>query len=88
MAPVPPPRGRSRRGCARCPPARDDPRRRARSFPHRPVRHDTISVIADHAYRARSREAYGDRAYRRLAEAKTKYDPDNAFHLNKNIRPG
>jgi FAD/FMN-containing dehydrogenase len=37
---------------------------------------------------SRVREAYGDDVYRRLAEVKTKYDPDNAFHHNKNIRPG
>ena len=36
---------------------------------------------------SRVREAYGDHTYRRLAEAKAKYDPDNAFHHNKNIRP-
>jgi hypothetical protein len=36
----------------------------------------------------RVREAYGDDTYRRLTEVKAKYDPDNAFHNNKNIRPG
>ena len=36
---------------------------------------------------ARVREAYGDETYRRLTEVKAKYDPDNAFHINQNIRP-
>jgi FAD/FMN-containing dehydrogenase len=36
----------------------------------------------------RLREAYGDETYRRLAEVKGKYDPDNVFHHNQNIRPG
>ena len=37
---------------------------------------------------SRVREAYGDDTYRRLAEVKAKYDPENAFHHNKNIQPG
>jgi FAD/FMN-containing dehydrogenase len=37
---------------------------------------------------SRVREAYGDRTYRRLAEVKAKYDPDNTLHHNKNIQPG
>jgi FAD/FMN-containing dehydrogenase len=36
----------------------------------------------------RVREAYGDQNYRRLAQVKANYDPDNAFHHNKNIQPG
>jgi FAD/FMN-containing dehydrogenase len=36
---------------------------------------------------SRIREAYGHRIYRRLAKVKAGYDPDNAFHHNKNIQP-
>ena len=37
---------------------------------------------------SRVREAYGDPTYRRLAEVKAKYDPENVLHHNKNIPPG
>jgi hypothetical protein len=37
---------------------------------------------------SRVREAYGDQIYRRLAEVKARYDPDNVFHHKKNIQPG
>jgi hypothetical protein len=36
----------------------------------------------------RVREAYGDSIYERLVKVKTRYDPDNVFHHNQNIRPG
>lgn len=35
---------------------------------------------------AMMRASYGDENYERLVEIKTKYDPDNLFRLNQNIR--
>jgi FAD/FMN-containing dehydrogenase len=35
----------------------------------------------------RIRDAYTTAVYDRLVDAKTKYDPDNVFHHNQNIRP-
>jgi FAD/FMN-containing dehydrogenase len=55
----------------------------------RPHRADSVYVnfldADDDA--ARVREAYGDVSYRRLGAVKATYDPDNVFHLNKNIEP-
>lgn len=35
----------------------------------------------------RIRDAYGAEKYERLRALKRKYDPDNLFHLNQNVRP-
>jgi FAD/FMN-containing dehydrogenase len=33
------------------------------------------------------RRAYGDGIYGRLSELKRRYDPDNLFRRNQNVRP-
>ena len=35
----------------------------------------------------RVRDAYGDEKYERLVALKNKYDPNNLFHMNQNIKP-
>ncbi|HEX6721496.1 MAG TPA: BBE domain-containing protein, partial [Burkholderiaceae bacterium] len=46
-----------------------------------------VNFLGDDEESDRVREAYGDGIYDRLVEVKTKYDPDNVFHHNQNIRP-
>jgi FAD/FMN-containing dehydrogenase len=77
-------------------PEQDDPVRTAetawaRSFLDALRPHATgvyVNFLDDDDDASRVRDAYGDDTYRRLAEIKARYDPDNVFHHNKNIQPG
>jgi len=44
------------------------------------------NFMMDDEGEARVKASYGDN-YSRLAAIKRKYDPDNLFHVNQNIRP-
>jgi FAD/FMN-containing dehydrogenase len=46
-----------------------------------------VNFLGDVEDTERLRAAYGAETYDRLAEAKAKWDPDNVFHLNQNIKP-
>jgi FAD/FMN-containing dehydrogenase len=46
-----------------------------------------VNVLTDEG-EAGVRRAYDDAKLARLAQIKRRYDPDNVFHLNHNIRPG
>ena len=48
--------------------------------------HRYINYLGDDEAQDEVASAYGAN-YRRLREVKSKYDPDNVFHLNQNIRP-
>lgn len=63
----------------------------ARSFwdamkPHANGSGSYVNFIAD-ADQERVKASYGAEKYARLAAIKRQWDPDNAFHLNANIRP-
>ncbi len=46
-----------------------------------------VNFLGDDEDPGRVREAYGDAIYDRLVSVKRRYDPDNVFHHNQNIRP-
>jgi len=46
-----------------------------------------VNFLGDAEDDSRVRDAYGADTYDQLVEAKNKWDPENVFHLNQNIKP-
>ncbi len=46
-----------------------------------------VNFVSGDEGEARVREAYDEATYRRLATLKAEWDPENALHLNQNVRP-
>ncbi|MDQ1373484.1 MAG: hypothetical protein QOJ09_822 [Actinomycetota bacterium] len=62
----------------------------ARSFQQAMAPHETGGVYVNYLNEEgqdRVEAAYGPERYARLQAVKSKYDPDNVFHLNQNIQP-
>jgi FAD/FMN-containing dehydrogenase len=55
-------------------------------LPHAPGVASYVNFMAEYED-DRVRAAYGAEKYDRLAHIKTRYDPNNVFHLNANIKP-
>jgi FAD/FMN-containing dehydrogenase len=46
-----------------------------------------VNFLSDGEDTERLRRAYGAETYDRLVAAKDRWDPENVFHLNQNVRP-
>jgi FAD/FMN-containing dehydrogenase len=58
-----------------------------RTFCESMAQHTTGGAYLNFTPEARVRDAFGDAKYERLVALKDRYDPDNLFRLNQNIKP-